>query len=1819
MKIPVFHSAPFTLLGMVFLSAAFVHASPPPADSVHSCLHVDFEQWKQEHPRPALKRLADLNVGEPFTVRMIYFLPNDRPYRGEAVQRMKEEILNIQTFYAEQMEAHEYGARTFRIETDNQGDPMVHRVDGQHPDSHYLEDTFFTVVEEVGQIFDGNGRNVHFIVIENSTNKISGRGGAAWARRGGGEALVPGDFWPKTAAHELGHAFGLWHDFHKNAYIMSYYPLADQLSACSAEFLSVSPYFNSTNPADADVEDDTQNPTIELLSPSEYTEGATSVPVRLRLSAPGGLHQVLLLAVSEYYQEEVMACRGLAGEEEAVVEFDYDGVIPSSTFATLLNLLVHPIRLQAVDIEGNVSQLSFDLVALSPYHIATLEGHTNWVMSVAFSPDGNTLASGSLDGTVRLWDVGMETEISNFRGLGPVVFSPDGTILAAAIGNEIGLWNVATRQATGSLYGHTNALAFSPDGTILASGSGDQTIKLYDIGTRQIIATLEGHADWINGVSFSHDGTILASGSSDGTIKLWDLTTNKLIDTLDAHRYATIAVSFSPDGNVLASVGNRELKLWDFATKKTIAKFEGGSYVAFSRDGTVLASGADDHTIKLWDVFSKESIVELRHTSTVFSVSFSPDILASASIDGTVRLWDVSELMPPPPHTLLKISGDNQEGTPGLALSEPMVVEVRDQYGSPLPGARVTFTVTEGSGRLNGRSNSAVLVTDADGRAQSILTLGTNPGMNTVEVSVSGVEMTFSAVGVGTPTLPTMEDDFRTWNLPYGAILRLGKGGVGNDRRAVYFLPDGQGLSVANKLGIWVHDVATFRPLTLLPVTANWLYYPSMRTFAFLKGDGVDLWDVVTGANTATLGPHGGKIRSFALSLDGRMLATGNDFIKVWNVATGENTAILEGHRGTITDMVFSPDGTTLASGDWFEGEVKLWDVATGANIAILEGHRHSIKSLAFSPDGATLASGSSDHTAKLWDVETATNTATLLGHKSPITSVAFSPDGTILASAEYHQTGAVRLWDVATGANTAILEGHWFPVTSLAFSPDGTLASGSWYDGTVKLWDLVSGSSTPLPGHTDEIASVAFSPDGSTLASATWPDGTVKLWDLATGTHTTILKGHWFPLSSVEYSLDGTIAVAFSPDGTMLASGARDNTVKLWEVATGRNTATFYGHTGRVYSVAFSPDGTMLASGSWDNTLKLWDLTTGTEAATLNGHTDDVYPVAFSPDGTMLASGALDNSVKLWDVATGTNTATLSGHSSWVWSIAFSPDGTMLASGSPDKTVKLWDVATETNSATLNHTGQVFSLAFSPDGTTLAFTSNDRTIRLWDVAAREEIATLEGHKAATFSVAFSPDGTTLASGSDDGTVLLWDLQLVQPQPESLSKLSGDDQQGLAGAALPQPFVVLVLDQYGDPFPGATVEFSVSTGAGTLSKSKSTTDDKGHASSTLTLGRNPGTNTVDVTVAGAEPVIFTSTGEAIPRTLSKLSGDKQEGHAGAALPEPFVVEVRDQIGNPLAGAQVTFAVTAGGGTLSTTTDTTDANGRAAVTLTLGSLPGANTVSVRVAKLKPVAFIATGQAVPQTLAKLSGDGQQAAPGASLSEPFVVSVADQTGAALAGVPVTFAVTAGGGTLSETTATTDADGHAASTLTLGELGTNTIEVTVTGLDPVIFTASAEATPDFDGDGETGFSDFFLFADAFGSSDPRFDLDGSGSVDFADFFLLADHFGDPARGKLLALAREMIGLPDGPKLQQNAPNPFNSETVLSWFLLRPGSAKVEVFALTGQRVAVLRQGPQKAGFHQAHWDGRDDRGRPLASGVYLYRLATTGSVQTRKLTLLR
>jgi hypothetical protein len=245
-----------------------------------------------------------------------------------------------------------------------------------------------------------------------------------------------------------------------------------------------------------------------------------------------------------------------------------------------------------------------------------LETHSRSVWSVSFSPDGKTLASGSEDKTIKLWDVTTGKEIHTLQG------------------HSSSVWSVS----------------FSPDGKTLASGSDDKTIKLWDVTTGKEIHTLQGHSSSVWSVSFSPDGKTLASGSEDKTIKLWDITTGKAIHTLQGHSSVVSSVSFSPDGKTLASGSwDKTIKLWDVTTGKAIHTLQGHSSsvwsVSFSPDGKTLASGSWDKTIKLWDITTGKEIHTLQgHSSSVWSVSFSPDgkTLASGSDDQTVILWNVN-------------------------------------------------------------------------------------------------------------------------------------------------------------------------------------------------------------------------------------------------------------------------------------------------------------------------------------------------------------------------------------------------------------------------------------------------------------------------------------------------------------------------------------------------------------------------------------------------------------------------------------------------------------------------------------------------------------------------------------------------------------------------------------------------------------------------------------------------------------------------------------------------------------------------------------------------------------------------------------------------------------------------------------------------------------------------------------------------------------------------------------------------------------------------------------------------------------------------
>ena len=298
-------------------------------------------------------------------------------------------------------------------------------------------------------------------------------------------------------------------------------------------------------------------------------------------------------------------------------------------------------------------------------------------------------------------------------------------------------------------------------------------------------------------------------------------------------------------------------------------------------------------------------------------------------------------------------------------------------------------------------------------------------------------------------------------------------------------------------------------------------------------------------------------------------------------------------------------------------------------------------------------------------------------------------------------------------------------------------------------LKQQVRGGLFTLYGHTMNVNSVAFSPDGSRIATGSW-DKTAKVWDARTGESLLELNGHSNEVTSV----------SFSPDGTRIVTGSSDRRAKVWDAKTGASLLELRGHKREVTSVSFSPDGTRIVTGSRDNTAKVWDARTGASLVDLKGHKWSVRSASYSPDGTRIITGSSDGTAKVWDALTGASLVDLQGHQAEVTSVAFSPDGKRIATGSLDKTARVWDARTGASLIDLRgHTRNINSVSLSPDGTRIVTGSEDKSAKVWDAVTGASLVDLKGQKESVTSVSFNSDGTRILTGSSDQNAKVWDAR----------------------------------------------------------------------------------------------------------------------------------------------------------------------------------------------------------------------------------------------------------------------------------------------------------------------------------------------------------------------------------------------------------------------------------------------------------------------------
>ena len=621
--------------------------------------------------------------------------------------------------------------------------------------------------------------------------------------------------------------------------------------------------------------------------------------------------------------------------------------------------------------------------------------------------------------------------------------------------------------------------------------------------------------------------------------------------------------------------------------------------------------------------------------------------------------------------------------------------------------------------------------------------------------------------------LNSFAQDYTRFNLPEGAIARYGKGAI----RAMAYSPDGNHFAVASSTDIWLYDANTGAELSLLArrpthSISSVVYSPDGRTIAGLGNQVITLWDTATGHRKVTLDDTSIYFTGFAYSPDSRTFAVSMDtpnrggivMVNLYDVDTGVTKGTLIEEPGSASrgirigflqtpgnTLAYSPDGRTLAVvihpwGREKKGMVNLYDVGTGEIRGTLTGFEYPVTGLAYSPDGRTVATVNRwDRTLQLWDVGTGRVKTTLEWDAEYLSSFAYSPDGRTLAVLD----DGVKVWDAITGELKATLKGDGY-LRAFTYSPDGhTIATvGDAVSRSVQLWDTTtwrSKSTLLLKGY-EYFDRVAYSPDGRFLATG---GVDAYLWDAVSGKHLGILTEHRWRVASV----------AFSPDGRLLATGSSDNTVRLWDAVSGNSLKTLTGHHSEIWTVAFSPDGkTIAGSGCPSNTISLWDVATGQRTKSLTGHGAGFYNVVFSPDGKTIAGsgyGIGEHHICIWDVATGQHRKALMGKMPHYFSLAFSPDGKVLASNGQGGVVQLWDTATWTPLQTLN-SQPITCLAFNSDGSILA-SGGGGTIQLWDIATGQELQTFNGPGGIGISnsITFSPDDSMIASVIQ-GVLFLW-------------------------------------------------------------------------------------------------------------------------------------------------------------------------------------------------------------------------------------------------------------------------------------------------------------------------------------------------------------------------------------------------------------------------------------------------------------------------------
>jgi WD40 repeat protein len=615
-----------------------------------------------------------------------------------------------------------------------------------------------------------------------------------------------------------------------------------------------------------------------------------------------------------------------------------------------------------------VSKQGCEMTQAPPQSFTATTAHSRYVSSVAFSPNGQLILSGSDDNSLRLWNAHTGESLRTFEGHSSdvlsVAFSPNGElILSGSDDNSLRLWDALSGECLRTFHGHSRyvgSVAFSPDGELILSGSYDNSLRLWDAHSGECLRTFEGHSNSVESVAFSPNGEHILSGSDDNSLRLWDAHSGECLRTFEGHSSDVLSVAFSPNGElILSGSDDNSLRLWDAHTGECLRTFDGHSSsvssVAFSPNGEQILSGSYDNSLRLWEVQTGECLRTFHgHTSYVWSVGISPngEHILSGSYDNSLRLWDLQT---------------------GECL--------RTFQGHLSSVTSVAFS-PNGEFILSGSDDKSLRLWDAH-TSECLRTIqGHSSSVGSVAFSPNG-QLILSGASDNSP---------RLWDAHTGECLRTFQG---------------------HSSSIW--SVA---------FSLN-----GEHILSGSKDKSLRLWDAHSGECLRIFHGHSSSVSSVAFSPNGELILSGSsdNSLRLWDAHRDECLRTFEGHSRYVRSVAFSPNGEHILSGS-YDNSLRLWDVHSGECLRTFQGHARSVSSVAFSPNGELILSGSWDNSLKLWDAHTGECLRTFQGHASSVSSVAFSPNGEQILSGYW--INSLQLWDATTGEmiRKAVLlpDGSW-------------------------------------------------------------------------------------------------------------------------------------------------------------------------------------------------------------------------------------------------------------------------------------------------------------------------------------------------------------------------------------------------------------------------------------------------------------------------------------------------------------------------------------------------------------------------------------------------------------------------------------------------------------------------------------------------------------------------------------------------------------------------------------------------------------------------